>query len=479
MNVHDRAASPTRPSAWRSLDRYLMTHSPDLWLMKIHWVVVAAALAFVTLATGAMFVPLSPLDQPDLSWWYDVSMVAAVGVALGWGALYLLRASPSHAILQWSAPKLFLGHLVCLGMIVLPARVVPEVLFWRFDRISSAALEQDVREHLEACACIGTAPPRATEEGRDEASRYADIACHDVRFSPERRDEGRCDDAGERALAVRRILAVHERHGLSTAPADQSRVIAFAEERPKDSPSATAERPAPIPELQRLWDAWCYLSSEGSGICQPRAVFGAQLSRRENVESATIEQPRGRLARSLFLALVACYLATLLTAVRLGAGKALVKVALLLVAVDLVADGSWFSAGLVRSSFAAGPVVGAVVTICGGAVVLVGVGRILARRGATIRRELDVLAAAGCVTAPLVPVLLMMQPNRAYRASAVDILRRLGSWELRQSQAWSEQHLGGVPAHLAVAAGAVLCTALASWVLMEAWRQGRITPGRE
>ena len=37
-------SSEPGPSRWARLDRYLLTHAPTLWVVRVHWVAVGVAL---------------------------------------------------------------------------------------------------------------------------------------------------------------------------------------------------------------------------------------------------------------------------------------------------------------------------------------------------------------------------------------------------------------------------------------------------
>lgn len=460
-------------AAWRRIDDHLLSHTPELWLMRLHWLVLLSALACVGLAAMGLLAPApSFIAYPDLSIWQEISALLAVLIAAAWSWRYLARTSAVHPALQASATRLFAGHLVCLLLIVLPTRVLPATLLWRFDALPLGTLDQDMREYADLCVCRSLAPANKTPQ-----ETYAVLSCEVLvgsyhRETPEAcvRDRLRWD--------YQRILDIHRAHGV---PADEPTYAGISDYSAKIDATHFGwlnddGAPASLRALKTLWNAWCHRTRGPRGVCDSFARPDIDLPLvLPALTGKVIVPPHRHRTHLLLLALTVCSLALGLTCARLGLGRPLVRVAVVLLLADMLLDMTLDRFNLLPRHFqyaqllawcALGGFAGALLLAAP-----VGLG---VRAGRVSVRTFTILSVLGCTLAPIAPVVWMISPHIPAQPGIVGMVRVLA--DRIDYNAYGELQAELLANVWLYTAAVALCSLLAARILVEQARRFRVTP---
>lgn len=494
-----------RANPWRRLDAFLLTRAPELWLMKIHWVLAGSLVACALSVAIGMALTVTPTEYPDLVDWRSISRTVACAVLAGWAWRYLSRTSEFHVSLQWGPGRLFAAHLLCALAIIAPFRALPAVLTARAEHVELGARDAAMKEHARACYCVLA---EGIDPAPDVRRRFAHYACqvwdwHDTEIN----HRGRCEPAEQTALDT--LFDIHRQH-IGLADGEEREVVEFQDRRGAELGAESLEfisaniwrrmpdLPASLRRTERLWNLWCHQSGRGKGYCDhprklspatsgipgsfdPKEGDGASLA-------VVVENPAVSQMEVLLVGLAGAVVATLVTAARHGTGMLFVLVA--------VAPLVWFLALLDENwveSFAeyclhpetATVVFLAILAVCS-----------LSRwpgRSWTRGRPMDVLAAFGCLIAPLLPLMWMarlisLRETEVLFSQLVLVfvvnLRILPDEQmfpvtgetLGRLDALAVERFRGLGLHWVCFLGLVLCPLLTTWALMSPWRARRVMP---
>lgn len=463
-------------SPWRRLDAHLLTHWPELWLMRIHWIAAASALACAAAAALGLLWPLSLTEYPDLTSPQWIAFYLALLLAGVWAWRYLSRTSGAHVSLQRRAPWLTASHMACLCMILLPTQVLPAALLARFDRLPSGTLEEDMLAHLEACACVNSFEPKVTLES-PEVLRFGVAACHVWldRFVVRDREHACHSDEQVALRASQRLVDIGARYGLSADPADVSRVARFDAGRLSSRETRHMHTflpwgPEPLPGLRRLWHAWCYRVSEGERLCRLPDLDALERPKNEAIGDLARVVVRGREQHGqvALFGLVTAYLALALTCVRLGAARRFLWAFGWLIALDILIFNVFRLFGASRAHEYVLLITYGVSVVYVGSLLVVALGERLTVPGSRTRWPFKLAAGLGCATAPIVPLMWCFgQRSAVFEDGVVDLVLSLPETSIVRSD---------LPVDWLIFGGAVSTSLLAAWVAVDMWRRAGITP---
>ena len=495
---------------FRRLDTYLLTRMPEVWLMKLHWVLAASLLLSAVFVLIACCLTVTLSDYPDLNWWRAISRVLSCLLLLAWAWRYTSRVSDVHTSLTLGPAKLFLLHLLCVLAILAPFRVLPMVALWRFERLDFKSIEGDMVEHRKACECLSHMAQldKDTHKHQSDMVRVGEILCSVwpdgiTKFEPDRECSfGPPEKFSEAAMKLRTI---HEKY-LTYEEMDVRSTLAYwDEEDPPDDRSIFHEawrRENDLPPYMRavnnLWYAWCHRVGGGAGFCAELDhdgsvpdVPGITVAVGEGTPTGlspvsvadVIEHPLLRQTEVILIGILSCLISALLTALRYKRARLLLMAALSpLIALFLMAQFGEVSRALIEISMR--PDTMTLTFLSAVAVVAAGRSPIFRSK----RYAMDIIAAVGCGLATLLPFLwiawcvpldaghttvqllsslLWYQPTLS---DGVDVK------ELLLTDRLSNTYFGGVPLPWVCLAGTILCTLLAAWVLMGAWRDRDVGP---
>lgn len=490
-----------RATLLQRLDTHILTHAPEAWLMKAHWIAAGSLLVSVAFAAVALALPVTLTDYPHLYYWPEITRVLFGILVAGWAWRYLSRVSEFHASLQWGATKLFTAHLLCILALVAPFRVLPTVLIWRFDHLDFKTLDNDMRRHKDACSCLFFAyeGPRVLEL-QDDRLRLGSVLCRvwtdsEITFVKDHRC-GTRDDALLSAAADS-MLQIHEKY-LADEEMDVERTLGYwdysSDDESKHLYNARWRQEAGLPAYMRavnnLWHAWCRQSKGGVGYCAEPAHDGSPTREIERLRAATVvEAPTVWPIDLIYGGLLSCLFAMTLTALRYRRGTLfLLTLSSALFVVWILSQLTAVRYGLEKRIVAQTDAVTAAFAI---SLALALIGRWRGWTRGWRGRSMDTLAALGCCLAPLIPLLWItwLDPEKPHNLSPT-VAHALFEYFLYPSfdegksgakilellQIISDTHFYGLPLHWVWFFGSVACTLLASWALMNVWRARNIAP---
>lgn len=499
------AAAAPRKYTWRWLDAELLRHHPELWLMKLHLVVLGSLSACLGFAVVGLCIPLSLTDHPMLSGELDVILLLSILIVFGWSWRYLSYVTPVHVCLQWHPWKLFLGHLVCTLLILSPPRLLPAVLFWRFDAIVAANPDwkREMRAHLDACDRINRRWSSRELDSDPLPLKYGLVACFawEESINYIHRPDRSTLPSYDRVDALRaadELLAIHRGHGI---PIDDTSLKAIQVpsyyKREQVNVSVSSRKlgdDLPLPPLEdrhswlsdyyarvskpsssitavtKLINSWCYAAGARTGLCafpSPSSPDHAVLKRSARVFESIAHARMQVICGTL----VACLTALLLTVARLERVRRFIRVAAVVFAVDTTLP-------LLIRDYGYTDVLRNTLTVA--MILILGVTLFFnhtKRYRSGLQELVDHLAAVGCLVLPLLPVLWTPKWYTSVQGASLVVFDLI----LNDSINWSSKYFyaekATLPAyHWLVAAGVVFGSFLAAWILMNSWRRIQVQP---